>query len=310
MNLMDLASGQWSREALDATAPNLASKLPPIVSSSSVVGTLAPYWIQRFNLPAARVVAWSGDNLCSLVGTGLVRNGQIAISLGTSDTIFGVMDAPRVSADGTGHVFAAPTGGFMGMTVFKNGSLARERIRDACGLDWNGFSEALRRTPPGNNDALMLPWFEAEITPLVLSPAVRRLGLAETPGAPDVRAVIEGQMMAMSLHSRWMGLSASEIRATGGAAANRQIMQVTADVFSAPVVRLREGNSAALGAALRAWHADALADGQPIAWEEIVAGFTDPVDDSRVTPIPHNVATYRRMIPRYADLEAEALKTI
>ena len=170
MNLIDIAAGRWSRAALDATAPDLDSKLAPLVPSSTIVGTLSPYWMRRFNLPAARVAAWSGDNLCSLVGTGLVQEGQIAISLGTSDTIFGVMSKPSVSPDGTGHVFASPTGEFMGMTVFKNGSLARERIRDACGLDWNGFSDALRRTTPGNGGAMMLPWFDPEITPPVLTP--------------------------------------------------------------------------------------------------------------------------------------------
>ena len=54
----------------------------------------------------------------------------MAVSLGTSDVSFGLMEAPRVDASGTGHVFGAPTGAFMGLTVFKNGSLARERLRE------------------------------------------------------------------------------------------------------------------------------------------------------------------------------------
>ena len=71
------------------------------------------------------------------------------------------MGEPRVSPDGTGHVFSAPTGDFMGMTVFQNGSLARERVRDAYGLDWAAFEAALRATPAGNGGAMMLPWFES-----------------------------------------------------------------------------------------------------------------------------------------------------
>ena len=47
-------------------------------------------------LPAAKVVAWSGDNPCSLIGVGLVREGRVGISLGTSDTLFGLMTEPRV----------------------------------------------------------------------------------------------------------------------------------------------------------------------------------------------------------------------
>ncbi len=102
MNLMDLRTRDWSAAALHATAPGLAAKLPPIVPSSTIIGELAPYWQQRFGLPAAKVVAWSGDNPCSLIGTGLVREGQIAVSLGTSDTLFGLMREPRVDRTGNG----------------------------------------------------------------------------------------------------------------------------------------------------------------------------------------------------------------
>ena len=136
MNLMDITTCRWAPDALAATAPSLAAKLPPIVPSWTTVGTLAPYWCQRYGFPPARVVAWSGDNPSSLVGLGLVREGRLGISLGTSDTVFGLMRTARPEPSGIGHVFGAPTGGCMGLTCFANGSLARERVRDAYGLDW------------------------------------------------------------------------------------------------------------------------------------------------------------------------------
>jgi sugar (pentulose or hexulose) kinase len=45
------------------------------------------------------------------------------------------------------------------------------------------------------------------------------------------------------------------------------VLQVMADVFNADVVRSRTGNSAALGAALRAFHADRHASGRPMSWD-------------------------------------------
>ena len=131
------------------------------------MGTLSPYWQARHRLPPSRVVIWSGDNPCSLIGTGLVREGIAAISLGTSDTIFSLMREPRTDAGGTGNVFGAPTGDFMGLTCFANGSIARERVRDQFGLTWSGFSAALDATPPGNDGRILLPWFDPEITPPV-----------------------------------------------------------------------------------------------------------------------------------------------
>lgn len=307
MNLMDLTTAAWWPAALEATAPDLGAKLPPIAPSWTVAGLLSPYWRERHHLPAARVVVWSGDNPCSMIGTGLVREGIAAVSLGTSDTIFGLMHEPRVDRTGTGHVFGAPTGDYMGLTCFANGSLARERIRDAFGLTWPEFSRLLAASPAGNNGCVLLPWFDPEITPLVLTPGERRFGVAPDDAPANVRGVVEAQMMAMALHSRWMGVAVERIHATGGASANRAILQVMADVFGADVYQLEVGNSACLGAALRAWHAHALAEGHNLSWAEVVRGIAEPVVASRVQADRSRSAIYEEFIRVYAAREAEAL---
>jgi len=306
MTLMDLARKQWAPAALDATAPDLAPRLPPLAPSWSIVGPLADYWCRRHGFPSAQVVAWSGDNPCSLVGVGLAGEGEVAISLGTSDTLFGTMREARTDPSLAASVFGAPTEGYMALLCFKNGSLARERVRDRARLDWAGFSRALRETRPGNGGALMLPWFEAEITPTVLTPGVRRYGLDPADAAGEVRAVVEAQMMALATHSSWMGVRVQEIRATGGAAANREILQVMADVFGARVRRLKVGNSACLGAALRAWHADELARGRRLPWGEVAAGFVEP-EEPGVRPAPASVPVYAALKDVYAACEADAL---
>jgi xylulokinase len=306
MNLMDLADSRWWPAAVDATAPGLAEKLPPIAPSWTVAGTVSPYWQARVGLPPAKVVAWSGDNPCSLIGVGLVREGRVAISLGTSDTIFGLMKEPRVDSSGTGHVFASPTGEYMGLTCFSNGSLAREHVQDSFGFTWTDFSRALEITPAGNQGRVLIPWFEPEITPAVGEPRVRRYRLTPEDAAANVRAVVEAQQMSMALHAQWMGVSIDTIHATGGAAANAQILQVMADVFGAEVYRSTVSNSAALGAALRAWHGDAMAEGAPLPWNTIAA-IAQPNPSSRMTPNPRRHAVYREFLPIYEACEAHAL---
>jgi xylulokinase len=302
MNLMDLKTHRWLPEALEATAPGLADRLPPIVPSSQIVSRLSPYWQQRHGLPPARVVAWSGDNSCTLVGTGLVREGQLTVSLGTSDTVCGLLRTPRVDPSGTGHVFSAPTGDYMALICFKNGSLARERIRDRYAMDWAAFSTALQSTRPGNDGGLLVPWFEPEITPDVPTPGVHRVDLEPDDGPRNVRAVVEAQMMAMVNHSRWMHVDVDVLHATGGAAANTEILQVMADVFGAEVRRFDVGNAACLGAALRAFHADALADGHKMPWEDVVSTLAEPRRDSSVRPRPEHRETYRALRQRFAEL--------
>jgi len=309
MNLMDLDTRSWWPPALDATATDLARRLPVVRPSWTPAGTLAPYWRARYGLPAARVVVWSGDNPCSLIGTGLVREGQLGISLGTSDTVCGMMRTLRIHDGGIGYVSASPTGDFMGTTVFKNGSLARERVRDQYGMNWAAFSEALRSTPPGNHGAMMLPWFDPEITPHVLTPGVRRVSLDPDDKPANVRAIIEAQMMAMANHTTWMVAGSKEIRAMGGASGNRDVLQVMADVFGVQVIRSRAGNAAALGAALRAWHGDRVALNDPIDWENVVQGFTDPDPSWRMEPRPEAVKVYADLRRRYAEAERRALES-
>jgi sugar (pentulose or hexulose) kinase len=120
--------------------------------------------------------------------------------------------------------------------------------------------------------------------------------------------VVEAQMMAMYNHSRWMGVYVDVVHATGGAAVNPEILQVMADVFDAKVLRFAVGNAACLGAALRAFHASALADGREIPWSEVVRGLAEPLPGSAINPIPAHVAIYRDLRTRYEELERECLR--
>ena len=301
MNLMDIAHLDWHADALEATAPDLASRLPAVAPSWTDLGSVDTYFVEQHGFsPDCRHIIWSGDNPCSVIGLGLIHPGMTAISLGTSDTLFGTMAQCSTDPNGEGHVFGSPVGGYMTLICFKNGSLAREAVKDAFDLDWKGFSAALRDTTPGNRGAMMLPWFEPEIVPRVLTPGVQRRNLDPSEVPANCRAVVEAQMMSMRIHSEWMGEAPTQIFATGGASANREILQVMADVHQCPVHRFETTNSAALGAALRAAHAHS---GQ--TWEEVVSGFTEPVAGSEVQPDPDTRVVYESTVAAYRAFEQE-----
>jgi sugar (pentulose or hexulose) kinase len=115
-------------------------------------------------------------------------------------------------------------------------------------------------------------------------------------------------MMALANHTRWMGVDVDVIHATGGAAVNTGVLQVMADVFGAEVRRFKVGNAACLGAALRAWHGDALANGREVPWTEVVRGIAEPETRSAVRAIPAHVEVYARLRRRYAKLEPLAIR--
>jgi xylulokinase len=307
MNLMDIRQLQWHAGALHATAPNLDAKLPQLQHSSAPIGVLAPYWQQRYSLPEALLIPWTGDNPSSLIGAGLVREGDVGISLGTSDTVFGPVNTVPDSPGGA-NVFGSPAGGYMLLVCFRNGSLAREHIRDRYAMSWNSFSRALATTSPGNRGAIMLPWVDAEITPTVASTGVHRFGLSEEDAPANVRALVEGQMMAMANH--WSRLSprpVTQIRAAGGASENREILQVMADVFGADVYPAAATSAASLGGALRAFHAHQSRN-RSIAWSEVVAGFTAD-GGAPIRARPETGPIYVALRDRYAEIEAREVRS-
>jgi len=252
MNLMNIKRKEWDNGALDSTAPDLKKKLPPLTSPLSIIGKIAPFFVDRYGFSSETLlIPWSGDNPSSLIGAGLTGKGKAAISLGTSDTYFTYLKDLFVDLSGEGHVFGAPTGDYMGLICYKNGSLAREKIKDSFNLNWTNFSNILAKTPPGNYGKIMLPYFFPEIVPLVLKPKVHRFGFDDTDLEGNVRAVIEAQFLSMKIHSEWIQEPPEEIYATGGASTNFEMLKIAANIFNTSVRQFKATNSAALGAALR-----------------------------------------------------------
>ncbi len=258
MNLLELATGTWSRELVAATAPGLGEKLPPAVASRTQVGEISDYFVKKYGFKSGTpVVAFTGDNPSSLVGMGATEPGTAVVSMGTSDTVFAAMRQPHTDPRGFGHVFGNPAGGFMCLICFANGSLAREKVAEKTGLSWEAFERAiLEETQPGNQGNLLLPFFIPEMTPKLLAPKVELFGserfVAWQEPAALARAIVEAQALSMQRHSDWIGEQPKLIRVTGGASKNRGIRQVLADVFGAEIRALSVGNSSALGGALRA----------------------------------------------------------
>jgi xylulokinase len=80
-----------------------------------------------------------------------LNEGWLAVSLGTSDTVFLWLTEPKIVLNG--HIFCNPVdpNAYIALLCFKNGSLTRERIRDSCAeSSWDIFNQLLDSTPRGN----------------------------------------------------------------------------------------------------------------------------------------------------------------
>lgn len=292
MNLLNLETLNWDDEITNFTAPHLREKLPSPVPGSTVSGSLSPYFGRWGLRPGIPVVVWSGDNPSSLVGVGGALPGKAVISLGTSDTFFAAMRTYRTDPEGCGHVFGNPAGGFMSLICFTNGSLARERVRQECGFDYREFDRPGDRTP---GRGLILPYFDAESTPPVLTPGIRTDfdWQAATP-RERVKALLKSQALTMKLHSAWQDETFSSVTVTGGASKSPAFREILADVFQARIDRLAVADSAALGAAMRAAEA---VGGE--SFSRLGELFCRPVESTEPDPR----ADYRDELRRYTELE-------
>nr|MBR9809953.1 carbohydrate kinase [bacterium] len=301
MNLMNLADLDWDQDLLSATAEGLAEKLPPCAPSDSKSGPINHYFVEKYGFSTScETIIWSGDNPCSLIGMGAASPGKVVISLGTSDTLFAAMHAPRTDPNGFGHVFGNPAGGYMSLICFKNGSLAREAIKEKYGLSWESFEkDALSQTPAGNNGAMMLPFYEPEITPVIDTEGPVFSSEHHYSSDEAVRAVLESQFLNMRTHSDWLGVSPSRIFITGGASENDGIAQVIANIFGVPVDRLDVPGSATIGAGMRA----ALGLGEDL--DQLECKFSQPKKGRTLEPDPTACHIYDEVLPKYKAFLAE-----
>ena len=253
MNLLNLQTLAWDEEICAFAAPGLMEKLPRVHKPGDAPLKLADRFAEFGLKPGIPVAPFTGDNPASLVGCGAAEPGCAVISLGTSDTFFAAMKDFRTDPDGYGHVFGNPAGGFMSLSCFKNGSLARDRVRRDCGADWSFFDEtAFALTPSGNGGKRAFPFFETELTPKHDATGIEA-NFDWDAAAPEVRirAVVEGQIANMRERTRWIGDFAT-IYVTGGASRSKGILATIRDIFAADVRTLDVPDSAALGGALLA----------------------------------------------------------
>ncbi|MBC7980616.1 MAG: carbohydrate kinase [Armatimonadetes bacterium] len=298
MNLLNLGDLEWDAGLLNATAPELDRKLPPPVSCLTALAGISTYFSTKYGISSnCKICPFTGDNPASLVGMGATTPGQVVISLGTSDTYFAAMPTAKTDPQGYGHVFGNPAGGFMSLICFRNGSLARECLRDELHVDWSAFEkESLLASSDSAGKNLTLPFYGAEITPRYdFEKPVTDFTEEQTPGR-RIRSLLEGQFLNMRLHSQWMGVTTERIRLTGGASQNDGIAQLVADVFQAPVERLEVENSAALGAALIA----ATAMGNDLV--EMQNIYCKPASNSLLQPNTELGEVYSSALGKYAKL--------
>lgn len=272
MNLYDMRQRAWSKELLAFVAggaehaADLEAKLGVVATDPRHIVARAGTWFQeRYGVsPDCLVCQATGDNPATLQCLTPLF-GEAVLSLGTSDTI--LLPSRDYAPDVHFHTFEHPasshshdketTPPYFQMFVYKNGSLAREWVRDTyCHGTWTEFNEAMHASPTPSHGTGFY-WRRPEIIPWNASgvhrfaPDGQRL---EEFAEPTYNAAAMVQSQAMSFKTRIghvltkANVPLERVYVVGGAAENQALCQVLANVLHCPIARpLIQGRSAETG---------------------------------------------------------------
>ncbi len=287
--LFELALGRPMRVAgSEPTADTVV--VPRVVAHDEAMGTL-DVDVALPNgavAPAGLVVAAGlGDNAGAALGLGLAP-GDIAVSLGTSGTVFGVTATEVLDPSGTVAGFADGTGSRLPIVTTLNAARVLEVIGGLLGVDHDALGELALQAPAGADGLVLVPYFVGERTPNRPDATASLLGM--TPGTTDrphlARAAVEGMLCALAdglAAVEGTGVTVSRLLLIGGAARNEAVRTVAAQVFGRDVLIPDPGEYVASGAARQA--AWALTGALP-SWD--IATTTVPAD-----PHPEVLEQYR-----------------
>src|SRR5512136_1737862 len=297
--LLDVRRRKWSSAVLEAIDPDLAGKLPQLMHSDQLAGTLQASTARQLDLnPGVLVSAGGGDNMMGAIGTGNARAGVITASFGTSGTIYACADKPVVDPLGEIAAFCDSTNRWLPLLCTMNVTVATEMVRDDFGWSYEKYAMEAARVPAGSDGLLLLPYFEGERTPNVPESTCVWFGVNQRTfkAAHFARAAMEGVTLGMNYGLRRLaklGVKPAQIRATGGGSRSKVWRQIMADVFNAEVVTLQVSEGAAYGAALQALWCWRRQQGEKISITEITDEFVLLNKAETARPNPKNVAVYR-----------------
>lgn len=304
---LDVRRRRWSPELLRAIDPerDLSACLPPLVETGRTFKLRADR-AGQLRLPDGVLVATGGgDNMMAAIGTGCVVPGRLAMSLGTSGTLFAYSDVPAIDPQGRWAAFCSSTGGWLPLVCTMNCTTATETIARLFGFSARDGDAHIHATQPGADGITMLPFLNGERTPdLPLARgALTGLTMHNAQASNFYRAAMEGATYTLKHGLEAFtaaGMQFDHIVLTGGGAGSAAWRQMVADVFAVPVRVPLNLEGAAFGAALQASWALSNAQGNDTTFAQLVdlhVGFDDALAcEPQAASVVDYQEPYRRFI--------------
>ena len=271
-------TGYWS-----AKTNNYDYEVLEIIDSKRDWSTALP----RVASPLEQTGTWqdavvgcgTGDNMAGALGIGL-QHGDVAISLGTSGTVYAVSATPTNDASAAVAGFADATGAYLPLVCTLNATKVFDKFASVLNCDLQQFGELALGSECGAHDLVLLPYLDGERTPNLPDARASLVGLNSNHSRNDVaRAAIEGVVCGLldgltAINNCGVNTN-GRIFLLGGGAQSKAVCQIVADLTNREVYVLNEPEIVALGAARQAaaaltgkwpaWHASSKIAAQPVA---------------------------------------------
>jgi xylulokinase len=293
----DPASSSYRVELLSAAVSDAAQwidRLPRVLGENEPAGELTPDAAQALGLnPGILVGPGTGDNMAAALGLGLGA-GDIAMSLGTSGTVYSVSTTP--TADPTGLVagFADASGLYLPLVCTLNATRVTDTVAAWLGTDAAGLSELALTAPIEPDGVVLIPYFEGERTPNLPNATGTFAGL-RTSTSREVLARAAHDGVLCGLFNGLDALTAAgvdtsgKVHLIGGGARSAAYRQRCANLHGAQIAVPDADEVVATGAAVQA---AAVLQGQLIPdliskWQLGSSVSVDPTDGARGSEIRH-----------------------
>ncbi|MFF6016925.1 gluconokinase [Lysinibacillus fusiformis] len=313
MGMMNLHTLDWDEEAL-TVAGITSAQLSTLVPTTKYFTNCHPILAEQIGIePQTPFVIGASDGVLSNLGVNAIKEGEIAVTIGTSGAIRTIINKPKTDVKGRIFCYALTENHWVIGGPVNNGGMVLRWIRDEfasseietakrLGIDpYDVLTKIAERVRPGADGLLFHPYLSGERAPL-WNPDVRGsfFGLTMSHKKEHmIRAALEG--VIYNLYTVYLALlecmesPVTRIQATGGFSRSEIWRQMMADIFESEVVVPESYESSCLGACILGLYAIGKIDSFEVVGDMIG-------DTYKHTPLEEAAKEYRQLLPIFIRL--------
>jgi len=254
--LYDLMGDRWDLEVVSALGLDAGLLAPLLPSAGATAGQLTAGAAAELGLPAGiPVAAGAGDTAAAALGSGVMGDGDIQLTVGTGAQVIRPLTAPVGRAEAGVHLYrsATPDGWYhMGATL--SAGLSLNWAREVMNASWEELYASANPKSGQADDPIFVPHLSGERTPYC-DPALRgswtSLSLAGD-RTSLLRSALEGTAFAIrdALDALLGAHRPAGLRLAGGGTLDAGWRQLLADVLGLPLYAVDVPAASGRGAAL------------------------------------------------------------